>query len=492
MLLCLLAFGTALGQEERLIRVDDPNHPDALARSTEGAVLAEPPAPGVRWRYEHVPHTDGWVAEEGIAATNAEVFHDRGATGAGVSVAVFDLQWFGAGADPSELGDVQTHDCWASSSCELPMDPWYARFSYEEGIHGYACAEVIRDMAPDVDLHLVRVNGQTTLENAVDWAVREEIDLISMSLSFFNNSFYDGTGPISDQASELAEGGVLMLTSAGNYAESHWRGPYIDADQDGLMDFNGDNGLWLDYGAGDKTIYVTWNQYAGCGLTDLSGTLRHEDGSILGVSDDDQDVGDDHCEPLERVQGTVSESGLYKLEVSLERGSVAFLEVDVYSTSGDIIDGIPEGSIADPAASPDAIAVAAVDAVGYAVNDVESFSSWGTSGKPEIAGPDGLTTTSYGVRGFYGTSASTPATTALVALVMSDDPDLSAYEAYQRLELWALDDGDPTFSNPDPRWGAGKARLPLDPQELPCGRRPLIAPLLLLPFGLWCRRRGEE
>ena len=52
-----------------------------------------------------------------------------------------------------------------------------------------ARAEVIRDIAPDADIHLVRVLGQTSLENAVDWAIREDVDFISMSLPFFNESF---------------------------------------------------------------------------------------------------------------------------------------------------------------------------------------------------------------------------------------------------------------------------------------------------------------
>ena len=86
------------------------------------------------------------------------------------------------------LGEVRTHDCWAHRSCAPELNDLTPRYAFEEGRHGVACAQVIRAIAPDVDLHLVRVNGQTSLENAVDWAIREDIDLISMSLSFFQRS----------------------------------------------------------------------------------------------------------------------------------------------------------------------------------------------------------------------------------------------------------------------------------------------------------------
>ena len=61
---------------------------------------------------------------------------------------------------------------------------------------------------------------------------------------------------------------------------------------------------------------------------------------------------------------------------------------------------MPAGSIADPGTHPDVLTVAAVRANGYLQNGPESYSSQGpTHGgvdKPDIAGPDGLTTSAYG------------------------------------------------------------------------------------------------
>ena len=57
--------------------------------------------------------------------------------------------------------------------------------------------------------------------------------------------------------------------------------------------------------------------------------------------------------------------------------------------------------------------------IDYLENGAESFSSWGPNHdgepKPDIAAPDGLTTSSYGPTGFYGTSAAAPAAAAAIA-----------------------------------------------------------------------------
>lgn len=483
-----------------LVRVEDPAFDGAEAVSATGAVLFEPPPPGVPWRHESVPHVDGWPAVEAIEALNADEWHERGITGAGVKVAVFDLQWFGAEADPDVLGDVQTHDCWWHSSCDVPMDTLRPRFGFEEGIHGYGCAQIIRDIAPDAELHLVRVNGETTLENAVQWAIRNEIDVVSMSLSFFNTSFYDGTGTVNDKMDALAANGVLMVGSAGNYARGHWVGPYVDGNGDGRMDFNGDDGLWVYLRAGNRRgAYVTWNQYTGCGATDLDATLRDAEGNVIGRSEDRQDPDADRCEPLERLSGQVTEDGWYRIEVVATTGATSLVTVKVIVTDGTIDGGIAEGSMTDPSSHPAVLSVGAVRAEGYLWNDVEPFSSRGPTSdgraKPDIAGPDGVTTDAYGAEGFYGTSAATPAVAGALALVLSEDPSLDAYGAAERLKGWSLGD-DAAFESPDPRFGAGKARLPvLSDAPSPCGRRPLLLPLFLLPLGWWRRydaRRGDR
>jgi hypothetical protein len=476
-----------------LVRVTG-HHPDAIATSETSSVLTEPPGDGWQWQYEAVAHMDGWVAPEAIDAMNVDLWHAKGARGAGVKLAIFDPQWFGATIDPEVLGEVFLHDCFANKACPT-FDPLAPRFEWEEGIHGYACAEVVRAIAPEVELHLVRVNGTTSLENAVAWAIREDIDVISMSLSFFNQSFYDGTGYLNEWMAELDAAGILLLTSAGNYARGHWDGTYTDGDDDGRMDFDGDNRIRMFLGQGvQRAIYVNWDQHGRCGSTDLDAYLYTDDGQLLARGENTQrqalegEENPPSCEPMERLTAPVEQAGWHWLEVRHRRGNVSSLRVDVMATAARIEGTMPQASIADPGASPHVLTIGAVDAEGYLTNGIESFSSQGPSrggfGKPELAGPDGLTTHGYGARGFFGTSAATPAVTAALAVVMSNNPELTPRQAAQKLQAWAWQ-GD--ITHPDPRWGAGKVRLPPEPMEQGCGRQPLLALVLVLPFA-WFRR----
>ncbi len=491
----LLATTLALGPMD-LVRVDDPDFPGADAVSATGAVLLAPPPPGVPWRWEAVPETTAAPAVEALDAMQVQGWHDAGFTGAGVKVAVFDLQWFGVEADAATLAPFTTHDCYLTPTCEAPMDTWRPRFGFEEGAHGHACAQVIRDIAPDAMLHLVRVNTSTTLENAVDWAIREGVHVVSMSLSFFNTSFYDGTGFVSAQIDKLARAGVLPVVSAGNYASAHWHGPYADTNHDGRMDLDGGDGLWVNLPVGGvRGLFVNWNQHRSCGLTDLDAYLYDAAGNRVGGSEDVQQVGADRCAPVERLSGMVTEAGWHRLEIVHRRGARVALEVDVLATSGRVFEGHPGGSIADPGSAAGAFTVGAVRARGYLTNDVASYSSRGPTSdgreKPDIAGPDGLTTVSYGLEGFFGTSAAAPAVAGLVALVLSEDPSLTPRAAAARLQGWAI--GAPRAPwRGDPRWGAGKARLPSEPEPVGCGRRPLLLPLWLPPLFLLRRRVGAR
>lgn len=476
---------------DALIRVDEPAHVEAAASSATGAVLFAPPTDGTPWEWESVPHLDESADEVMLQAINASPWHERGALGQGVQVAIFDFQFEGAASLADELGDVRTHDCWVHRSCAVPLDTTRPRFDFERGRHGTACAEIVRDVAPEAQLHLVRVNSRTMFENAVDWAIREDIDVISMSMSFFNLSYFDGRGPLADELDRLERSGTLLVTSAGNYARSHWQHSWTDGNGDGWHDLDGTGGLPVRVNAGGGRVYVTWNQYADCGDTDLDAELIDEHGRIVARGDAEQSHGDEapRCRPVE-ILGPVPERGWYTLRVRHRRGPVADLSIDVMAPGGRIEGAMPQTSIVDPGLHPAALTVGAVNLPDYLRADISPSSSQGPSitglPKPDIAAPDGLTTRSFGTGGFSGTSASTPVIAGMVAVVMSDEPGLTPYEAADRLRGWAWSDG--ALGAPDDRWGAGKARLPVQGDPPACGRRPLLLPLVVLPLG-WLRRR---
>ncbi|MEL6345444.1 MAG: S8 family serine peptidase [Myxococcota bacterium] len=488
-----------------LYRVNVPDHPDALTHSATGSVLSAPPSDGTAFQIESLaeidaePAVDAWgdvVAWEALDAMNIRPWHAAGHDGSGVKVAVFDVQWFGADLDEAELGPVQTHDCFTHRSCQLPIDTLRPTFSFERGAHGVACAEVIRDIAPGVELHLVRLSGRTTLENAVRWAIDEEIDIIAMSLSFFNQSFYDGTGPVSRLMDTLADAGILMVTSAGNYADQHYRTDFKDDDRDGFHDFVLDErGLPVELNRGRSQIYLSWDQYGRCGDTDLDGFVTNAEGDVVGWSADPQDGDDDGCSPNERISAHAETAGTHYLRVR-HAGGVPAVRFDVHARGAEIREPITENSITDPGAHPAVMTVGAVRATAYLSAPAEAFSSEGDPEnrvlKPDVMGPNGLSSTVYGPTGFFGTSASTPAVAAAIALVMSADPSLSPTEAGARVVGWAArPEAGTTWSAPRIT-EIGRARLP-DPDQIGdgCmafggGRAALLAPMVWLG---WRRRR---
>ncbi|MFT4978145.1 MAG: subtilisin family serine protease, partial [Myxococcota bacterium] len=499
----LLPMMSSAGELPLLYRVDVPDYPGALTTSTRGSLLDHPPE-DLPWRHESLAEVDEEIVPQGetqaweaLDAMGVRAWHEAGYDGSGVKIAVFDVQWYGAELDGAELGDFETHDCFIHRSCEQPIDTLRPTFAFETGSHGVACAEVIRDIAPGAELHLVRVSGLTTLESAVDWAIREEIDLISMSLSFFNESFYDGTGSVNALIPPLAAAGALMVTSAGNYADQHFSGTFSDEDTDGYHDFDGSSELRVYLFPGRSTIYLLWDQFRDCGRSDLDLFVVDSAGDVVGWGANEQSVSADSCFPGERLSAFAETEGWYGIRIR-KSGGAGDTRFDVHVRRGEL-EVYTGGSITDPGTSPLALTVGAIRATEYASAGVEPFSSLGptSSGlaKPDIAGPDGLSSTVYGPTGFFGTSASTPAVAGALALIMSREPDIDSYAAARRLQSWArAPQGAATWSAPDPGEGAGRARLP-DPAHLEggcAGGRQAMAGLALPLWVVGVRRRRRR
>ena len=126
-----------------LYRVDVPNYPNALISSEYGSVLETPPS-GENWRMERMAIADQEWGEgfqnqhsELLNAIGAQAWHEREHFGQNVSIAVFDLEWLGF-EELEPLKNVQTHDCVKHRSCAPEIDPYSARFAFEQGGHGVA------------------------------------------------------------------------------------------------------------------------------------------------------------------------------------------------------------------------------------------------------------------------------------------------------------------------------------------------------------------
>ena len=146
-----------------------------------------------------------------------------GATGAGVRVCVLDS---GVDASHPQVGPIQGAVAVApGDDDELAVVPDADGDAYG---HGTACAAIIRRLAPDCELHSVRVlGGELTgtgpvLLRGLRWAIEQHFDVVNLSLSTTKSRFAPELRELTDRA---YFGGTILVASAHNMpvASFPWR-----------------------------------------------------------------------------------------------------------------------------------------------------------------------------------------------------------------------------------------------------------------------------
>ena len=206
----------------------------------------------------------GANVSESVALTGADVLQAGGTTGnttgAGIKVAVVDLGFNGLAS--------------AITAGELPgttIGVDYSGTGLESGTaHGVGVAEHVLDMAPGVEFHCLKVNDEVDLQNAADYIETNGIRIANHSVGWVIPSYYDDTGPINGIINESHDNdGVFWTVSAGNDAERHWRGSWLDSDGDDWLEFSGnDETMRLTSASGTVSLFLNWDQYPTLG-TDI-------------------------------------------------------------------------------------------------------------------------------------------------------------------------------------------------------------------------------
>jgi subtilisin len=126
-----------------------------------------------------------------------------GSTGAGVSVAIVDS---GVDADHPDVGGVM------SAVAMEPDDSRAEGYRAVEGPHedlvghGTACAAIVRAIAPDAELHSIRVLGSNLkgrgllFHAGIEWAVDKGLDVANLSLSSKSDAMFAPLHDIADRA----------------------------------------------------------------------------------------------------------------------------------------------------------------------------------------------------------------------------------------------------------------------------------------------------
>jgi subtilisin family serine protease len=483
--------GRVLRHRKNMVTAEiPPDQIENLIQAEQGIVFARTP---------HRFRPLGNVTSEGVALTGANNFHNSGYRGAGVKVAVVDMGFMkltesiNAGHLPK---NVITHNFTGKG-----LETQYK--------HGTACAEIVHDMAPDAELHLLKVAEEEDFDEVRAYCLEKHIDIISLSLGTFGTGPGNGTGSFDEIFDEIRANGTLVVAAAGNEAAytvsdktegTHWKGVFTDTDNDGFHEFSpGYDGIRLvsypdfdEEGTGqddDVSIFMRWNDWPNA-TTDYNLYLFSCDKEMDECNDDNIDnavarsVGlqNGTQQPTEEIVIDLPDAPKYyrrdyKLKVKGFNSSAAKeIEISLGGKSK-FVDytalhpvATSANSIGEPADAASVFTVGAIDYAEWSSGPQEYFSSQGPTNawagstariKPDICGPDGVSSSSYTYGlSFLGTSASTPHVAGAAALVLSLHPNLLPDKLQSYLESWAVDMG---ISGKDNLYGWGRLhlRLPL-------------------------------
>lgn len=481
-------------------------HP-AVAELGGTALAAADLEDGTRWVLVAVP----WDALPSLASLagvrRARLPHParekRGAGDRGAIVteglgAIFrDGDWIDEGLDGGRV-DVVIADVGFSGAETLVGDelPRRTRMSAGEEAsataHGTAVAEIVNDLSPGVRVRLKHFGTGVEFLALIDGlAAERRAELVNGSIGFDNVWPADGTSPYTRAVDRLPEAGALWIGAAGNEG-----GRYLAGEvslQDGGLTVAGEPGAWVPVVDGVVEANLRWSEPMRGAAVDLDLAAYDELGDRCGVADDPQDGGD--SAPLETLIARCPGRAAW---VQLERGTAdtdpTGLSAWIYAPWGLSPSVVAPGTgvLTLPADTRTGVAVGACD---RDADEAPTYSSWGPTEdgrtKPDLCAPDGVSTESYGERGFLGTSAATPHATGLAAL-LSQAERLRGEPSALRVALLAhtVDLGP---AGPDDTFGVGALDAGPIPEGCHCASAPGRLPgLALALLGLLVgARRGR-
>jgi hypothetical protein len=366
------------------------------------------------------------VAGEGPGVTNSDSYRDAGQNGSGLTIAVIDggFSNLTAAATNGDAPTVYTAINYTSDTFE------------SGGTHGTGCTEAAFDHAPGATWRLYKTNSVADLGAAVTNAIANGVDVITHSISYYNEGWADNTGTACTAANNASNNGIVFFTSAGNRAQSHYQGTWTDTVADNWHEFAvGDETVNLTIGPGSGPggkYYLSWSD-AG---TDLDFYLY--DPTITTVVASSTNVGAGVFEEFKFEHD--SATATYHLSVYYRSGP-GNPTIEIFSHNAGTWNEhiVAAGSTTSPSNTTGArvLSVAAVTHTSYGQpngsNVVAAYSSRGPSNSgithpPDVSGPTNTVGFTYPApNGFGGTSSATPNAAGAATAFWSSNTQLNGY-----------------------------------------------------------------
>lgn len=402
----------------------------------------------------------GSVTTEGDSEGQADLLRAQGLDGNGVVVGV--------------ISDGIDHLADAQLSGDLPdVTVPSGGCRHGAGDEGTALLEIVHDIAPGAQLLFAGPRDSFEMIQAVQCLTDAGADVIVDDLGFFGEPYFED-GPVAAAVMGAVQRGVSYHSSAGNEARLHLEQDFFATPASTLHDFaegagDNTNAVVVPPG-GTLTCILEWNDPFGASGNDYDLFLLDENLNIVTVSDDSQVGAQD---PIEAISVfNLGNSNAVGLLVINRFGQSAARRLELFCLGASALEHVtPTGSIIGHPALDAVVSVAAIDASDPALDAVESFSSQGPAridfpahedrAKPDLAGFDGVSISNAGgfpacppFCAFFGTSAASPHTAGVAALLLQKDPSLTPLAIQSALRQGAVDIGPVGFDD-----ASGSGRL---------------------------------
>ncbi len=414
------------------------------------------------------PHPLSFPKGEEVSLYHTQLYTSLGYDGKNVKVAVIDGGFYGY-QDAVSVGRLPSN----VQTINFSTSPFDANED-SGSIHGTAVAEIIYEIAPNVELYLIKISDSGGMIKAKNFCISQKIDIVNHSMGWFVNGWGRGDGYMYKEiVYPLFKEGVLWVNSAGNEAQHTYYSDYVD--NAGYHDFSGNSfGVISNVNPGETiALYMNWDAYdafdSGLSFTDYDLELYDSTGTLITVSSNRQPG----YRPVEIIY-TNGYSGDLKYKIKKRSGSgIEKIRVVSFHNLGP---RTSHHSIMSPADGEWALCVGAVAYSDWTTNTVpRSYSSRGPAMddriKPDVVGIDGMT--NYIYKRFTGTSASAPSVAGLAALILSKEPYLTPDQIINRFRDNAIDVG---VVGPDNDLGYGKVGL----QLFPLRRNPIASSSIIV------------
>ena len=251
----------------------------------------------------------------GATAHGAAPWDTAGYDGTGVKVGVIDVGFKGYSAlIGTHLPQPEAVRCWTSE-----LDVQHDNLADCEAVsgtdnHGTAVTEMPFDVAPGATYYLARMLNSSHAEEAVDWLIEQDVDVINMSVSFPWDGPGDGMSPYSNSVlatvDTAVDSGALFSLTAGNQGDSSWFGELEDSDSDNVLEFTtGDECNSVTLEANESYLFdLRWNDTWFTASTDLDTRLTGPGGTEVASSERSQD-GTNFSDPFELISYTPTVAG---------------------------------------------------------------------------------------------------------------------------------------------------------------------------------------